>query len=110
MATSDFRIDLPCSCGGNVTARIKDAGGAIPCSCGKLVTVPKLSELRTLAGGDPFVTNPVEAIRKLQRQGIDPTNGKCVACGSLATATYQCHASCEASHLKKASGDSSPTI
>ena len=42
--------------------------------------MPRLSELRTLAGADAYVTNPAEAIRKLQSQGSTrPASGACCA-------------------------------
>jgi hypothetical protein len=97
--------NLPCECGATVAARAADAGGTIACDCGRVVAVPKLSMLRTLAGADAYVTNPVEAIRKAQQGGNDPVGDKCVACGSTDSVSYQCAAVCESSHAKR-DGDS----
>jgi hypothetical protein len=67
--------------------------------------VPNLSKLRTLAGADAYVTNPVEAIRKAQQSGNDPAGDKCLHCGSASPVKYHCTAVCERSHVKRASAD-----
>jgi|1186.fasta_scaffold86147_2 hypothetical protein len=105
MATNELKVSLPCDCGGTVVAGAKDAGGTITCGCGRAVAVPKLSQLRTLAGADAFITNPVEAIRKQQAQGISPAGETCVLCGSLSPVIYKCHAICEWSYAKRTSSD-----
>ena len=110
MATNELQAKVPCVCGGSVTARAKDAGGSVKCTCGKLVSIPNLSKLRAMTGADPFVTNPAEAIRKLQLQGIEPAGDICVLCGSSAPILYACHAVCESSHLKRIPAADSPSI
>src|SRR4051812_10679826 len=110
MGTSDLKVAIPCACGRNLTARAKDAGGSVACSCGHVVPVPNLSKLRAMAGADPFVTNPAEAIRKSQDQGIDPAGNACLSCGSSAVTRYKCHAVCESSHLKRTPGADSPSV
>ena len=107
MGTSELQVTLSCGCGRSVVARAKDAGGSVPCACGKPVAVPRLSELRSLAGSDAFVTNPAEAIRKQQAQGIRPAGDRCLLCGSMSPVFYACHALCESSHLKRGDADSS---
>jgi hypothetical protein len=84
-----------------MTARARDAGGSLTCACGTTLAVPKLSELRLLAGTDAFVTNPAEAIFKSQREGNEPAGDTCLLCGAAAPMFYQCHAVCEQSHVKK---------
>jgi hypothetical protein len=103
MATSELQVTLPCTCGRSPVARAKDAGGSINCACGNSVAVPKLSELRLLAGADAFITNPAEAIRKAQLAGTEPAGDRCLVCGSADTMFFQCHAVCEQSHAKKTS-------
>ena len=105
MGTNELRISLSCSCGRSVIARSKDAGGSVACVCGKQIAVPRLSELRRLAGADAFVTNPAEAIRKLQSEGVNPAGERCLLCGSNAAVFYECHAVCESSYVKKSSSD-----
>ncbi len=107
---SELKVTIPCACGRNVTARARDAGGSVACSCGKVIPVPNLSKLRALAGADPFVTNPAEAIRKLQDQGMDPAGRACLSCGSSTATCYKCHAVCESSHLKRSAGADSPSV
>jgi hypothetical protein len=102
MATNELKVSLSCECGGAVDAAAKDAGRTVTCNCGRAVAVPKLSQLRTLAGGNPFITNPVEGIRKQQRDGINPAGESCVLCGSLSPIFYKCYAVCESSHAKRA--------
>jgi hypothetical protein len=84
-----------------MTARAKDAGGSMTCACGNLIAVPKLSELRLLAGAHAFITNPAEAILKSQREGNEPAGDTCLLCGATSPVFYQCHAVCEQSHIKK---------
>jgi hypothetical protein len=110
MGTNELRVSLSCSCGRWVIARAKDAGGSVACVCGKQVAVPRLSELRTLAGADAFVTNPAEAIRKLQSEGINPAGERCLLCGSNAAVLYECQAVCESSYMKKSSSDDSYSL
>ena len=101
MGTTELQVSLSCSCGRSVIARAKDAGGAVSCACGKLVAVPRLSELRTLSARDAYVTNPVEAIRKLQSEGANPAGERCLLCGSNAAVFYECHAICESSYIEE---------
>lgn len=110
---TDLQAQLACTCGRLVVARAKDAGGSVTCACGKQVTVPRLSELRTLSGADAYITNPAEAIRKLQAQGINPAGDRCLVCSAMSPDFYVCHAACEESYTKKESstGDVSlPTL
>jgi hypothetical protein len=95
----EVRVTLPCECGGSVIAQAGDAGSSVACRCGRAVRVPRLSELRTLSGQDAFVTNPVEAIRKTQREGRSPAGKTCLLCGGNSPVQYRCDATCESSHL-----------
>jgi hypothetical protein len=72
------------------------------------VKVPRLSELRKLAGCDAFVTNPAEAIRKMQASGVDPAGERCLLCCSTAAEFYGCDAVCESSHVKRPSSNYDP--
>jgi len=108
MATNELQVALECTCGRSTTARTKDAGGTLTCACGNSVAVPKLSELRLMAGADAFITNPAEAILKSQREGNEPGGDKCLLCGAASPVFYECHAVCEQSHVKK-TGESKST-
>jgi hypothetical protein len=110
MGTNELQVSLSCGCGRLVIARAKDAGGAVSCACGKLVAVPRLSELRTRSGADAYVTNPVEAIRKLQSEGVNPAGERCLLCGSNTAVFYPCHAVCESSYVKKNSSEDSYSL
>jgi hypothetical protein len=105
MGTSKLEFSLTCGCGRTIIARAKDAGGSLACPCGGQMAVPKLSELRTMAGYHAYTTNPAEAIRRAQSQGIDPAGDSCVLCGSPTPVLYTCHAVCESSHVKKGASD-----
>jgi hypothetical protein len=99
---TELQVRLPCECGNKVTVRAADAGGAVLCKCGRSVAVPRLSQLRVLAGADAYVTNPVGAIRKSQQEKSDLTEPrKCVLCGAIKPNLYQCTAICEQSHVKR---------
>ena len=58
-----------------------------------------------MAGKAAYVTNPAEAIRKLQMAGISPAGDRCVVCKSTVPVFYSCEAVCEASTLKAAAAD-----
>jgi hypothetical protein len=105
MATNELRVKLSCSCGRSIIATAKDAGTTLNCTCGGEVQVPRLSQLRTMAGGDAFVTNPVDAIRKAQRSGNDPAGNQCLLCGCSTPVLYPCRAVCEQSHVKHSADD-----
>jgi hypothetical protein len=107
---SELQVSLPCGCGKAVIARAKNAGDAVNCSCGRSVAVPNLSTLRTLAGGEAYVTNPVDAINKMLRQGINPAGNVCLLCGSTSPVHYRCEAVCESTHLKRSGGAESNDI
>jgi hypothetical protein len=109
MGTTDLQATLRCSCGREIAARSRDAGGFITCSCGNSVAVPKLSQLRLLVGADAYVTNPAEAIRKAQRDGKEPAGYECLGCGAWDPVLYECSALCEQSHVKKSRGEDHST-
>lgn len=106
----EIQAKLECTCGRSVVARAKDAGGSIVCSCGQPIAIPNLSTLRTLAGRDAYVTNPVEAIRKMQNDGNDPAGDKCLLCSTARPVIYRCTAVCEQSHVQKTGSDSDGII
>jgi hypothetical protein len=59
-----------------------------------------------MVGNDAYTTNPAEAIRKAQCDGIDLAGSACLVCGSPSAVVYACHAICESSHVKKSPSDS----
>jgi hypothetical protein len=93
---------LTCECGKEHLAKAADAGTLISCACGRSITVPTLSKLRLLAGKDAYVTNPAEAIRKMQYDGVSPAGDRCITCGAGTPVEYTCHAMCESPRLKHA--------
>jgi hypothetical protein len=99
---NNLRTTLLCDCGNSNAVSAMEAGTLINCPCGKSITVPSLSKLRQLAGQDAFVTNPADAIRKIQRDGGNPAGDRCVLCGSDSPQFYECHALCESPQLKHA--------
>jgi hypothetical protein len=98
---NDLSAELRCNCGRTAIARAADAGGILNCECGQSVRVPNLSQLRTIAGSDAYVTNPAEAIRKAQREGNDPAGRACLLCNAPHPVIYTCLAVCEQSHAQK---------
>lgn len=101
MPTTELQARLHCNCGREVIAHSRDAGRSLACSCGNSVTVPSLSQFRVLAGDHAYVTNPAEAIQKLQRAGKEPAGHECLCCGASNVVFFECRANCEQSHLKK---------
>jgi hypothetical protein len=59
------------------------------------VPVPLLSELRKLAGQDPYITNAREKIQRLLASGYIPPGEVCVMCGLRTAEVWQCTAACE---------------
>lgn len=104
---NDVQVRLSCTCGREVLARAKDAGGSIACDCGSVVLVPSLSALRTIAGADAYTTNPVEAIRKLHAAGESPAGDSCIRCSCAKPVIYNCTAVCERSRAGSSAGSAS---
>jgi hypothetical protein len=101
MPTTELQARLHCSCGREVVVRSHDAGRSIACACENSVAAPNLSQFRVLAGTDAYVTNPAEAICKLQLEGKEPAGHECLCCGASNVVFYECTATCEQSHVKK---------
>src|SRR4051812_30366828 len=45
-----MKYDVRCECGKALSVSGADAGASLPCFCGRMVEVPPLHRLRTLAG------------------------------------------------------------
>lgn len=95
-----YHID--CECGRTITVRASDAGAEKKCLCGRTNRVPKLSELRQIAGEAAFTVGAVDRIRALQQIGKIPF-GECMLCGNPTKAAVECEIVCEAPWVKKRS-------
>ena len=102
---------VECSCGERIEVTAGMAGTEVRCSCGVLNRVPGLSELRQAAGQHAYVTNTVEAIRKMLAQGELPPGPNCMICHSPTRATFTCEVDCEkAWAVRRGPGESNPVL
>jgi hypothetical protein len=60
---TEFSID--CECGATIPVLASQAGGAVTCGCRRVVTVPRLSQLRRAKGIAPHDTNIRDTIARL---------------------------------------------
>jgi hypothetical protein len=93
---------LTCDCGAEIDGHQGNAGSNVDCRCGKSVAVPKLSELRKLAGKSAYATNPADMVRELASNGTNPGSANCLECGASGGDLYRCEVVCEQSYANKA--------
>lgn len=93
-------LALPCPCGRYVQVTAGQAGTNVRCECGTTLPVPKLADLRRLAGKDPYATNPAERIAKMERAGQLVLPDQCVACYMRTEGVLECIAVCEKKHTE----------
>jgi len=86
---------VQCDCGQRLGVTSAMAGAQAVCGCGRAVPVPRLSELRRMAGQAAYTTNAVEAARALVSDGHVPGGGLCSACGLPTTQTARFDVVCE---------------
>jgi hypothetical protein len=90
---ASFFID--CACGNRIEVVAAAAGTAVWCHCGREVDVPRLSELRRMAGQEAFLTNAVERTRAKLADGYLPGDGRCAVCGAEAKVMRRFDIVCE---------------
>jgi len=67
-----MEFELPCDCGRRVSVSAVQAGTTVTCDCGQAMSVPRLGELRKLAGLEPTAFEPT-FIQDIQ-QAVDSNN------------------------------------
>src|SRR5687768_469304 len=68
---------IRCVCGQELPVATSSAGGHVTCPCGQAVSVPRLSELKRLAGHAPPTIRPSDQIRHLLLNGGLPPDSIC---------------------------------
>ena len=76
----EYRIDCPC--GHYQMVRETAAGATLACACGKTLQVPKLSELRKIAGLTNDGMSPEATIQFLLIGNKLPVGNQCAHCGA----------------------------
>ena len=107
---NDLQVELPCECGAKIVAKSHNAGTAVSCQCGRFVSVPSLGRLRAMAGGEAYVTNPAEAIRKALNAGQRIAGEICLICKSPRPRNYLVEVVCERSFVKRGGGEESNSV
>ena len=100
MAKGEYRVT--CECGAFQQVGSGQAGSVIACDCGKQISVPRLAELRSMAGEDPYAINAVQAIRRAFNTDELPSSD-CACCGGPARVLVRCRVVCERSFRVKQS-------
>lgn len=86
-------------CGHEYPFMSANAGEMIPCVCGKQLKIPKLSELRRLAGQPTEFINIADELRKLYLDKQLPPDPQCMFCQVKTANTLQCWVECERAQL-----------
>jgi len=88
----EYRIDCPC--GEHQIVRESAAGAVLTCACGNALHVPKLSQLRAIAGQPSDNVRPEVLIEWMLRAAQLPTCTTCAFCGGETAAIVIVHTDC----------------
>lgn len=97
---------LPCPCGASIPVTPGQAGTEVSCRCGKIVPVPRLAQLRLMAGKDPYATNPVDRIDNMQRAGQLKLTERCAGCLKRTDGVMRLEVCCERTYAEETTGSS----
>jgi hypothetical protein len=92
---------LTCSCGHQLKVHASAAGTEIVCECGAQVRVPRLSELRTMAGRGAYETGTVDVIRRMLLEGSLPCGELCAVSGKPTQDAMDLSVHCERVQAEK---------
>lgn len=94
--------ELTCDCGRPLQVTARQAGDSVSCECGGQLEVPKLSQLRLLAGQGAFETNSIDRINRLKQIGELPRGTICLECGRRGDEIGELIVQCEKSYKVEA--------
>ena len=90
-----------CSCGNETLVTAAAAGGTITCpKCGGEISVPRLSQLREMAGKGAYETGTADTIRRQIEIGELPPGTLCVISGRPTTAIADIQVQCERTWIR----------
>jgi hypothetical protein len=102
MTQRDYHVQ--CECGTTIPVSTGQAGSTVSCECGSPVSVPRLAQLRQMAGKDPYAVNAVQAIRRALNLGELPGTD-CACCHGRARRIVRCRVVCERSYRVREGGE-----
>lgn len=95
-----MNYSIPCECGKSLEVASTQAGTEIPCACGRLVNVPRLSQLRQMAGRGAYEAGTLDTINRMIRDGELPSGDTCVISGLPTSDSYTLCVQCESKWSK----------
>ena len=84
-----------CECGYALPIAASSAGAFVPCRCGRQVKIPKLSELKRLAGQPTTFISIADQLRTMYLDKQLPPDTHCMFCQTKTAATLECWVECE---------------
>ena len=84
-----------CECGYALPIAASSAGAVVPCRCGRKVKIPKLSELKRLAGQPITFISIADQLRTMYLDKQLPPDTHCMFCQTKTAATLECWVECE---------------
>jgi hypothetical protein len=94
-----MKYEVRCECGKAHAVSGADAGATIRCACGRLVEVPPLHRLRSVAG--QRVLSPMVRIQTLLLAGKLPGTNVCVSCRAATQQVVDVLIECESATFKE---------
>lgn len=99
----DFPFHINCECGCRIGINVGMAGSQIDCRCKRIISVPRLSELRKAVGKNAYGDDPVLIIESLLKSYGSLPSGSCAHCGCATSQKICFIAECERPRVKKPS-------
>ncbi len=93
-------FSVSCDCGNTLDVTSTQAGTDIPCTCGRTVRVPRLSQLRQLAGQGAYEAGTIDTINRMIRDGELPPGDTCAVSGLPTSDSYELYVQCESKWIK----------
>ena len=84
-----------CECGHQLTFAATSAGTLVPCRCGRQVKIPKLSDLKRLAGQPTEFISIADQLRTMYLDKQLPPDTHCMLCQTKTASTLECWVECE---------------
>lgn len=91
-------------CGRSRPIVTANAGESIPCLCGKQLKVPKLSELRRIAGQPTDFIAIADQLRTMYLDKQLPPDTQCMFCQVKTATTLDCWVECERARVRSSGG------
>ena len=91
---------IACPCGNELEVTAAQAGAQIVCACGRPVRVPRLSQLRQMAGRAAYEAGIIDTVHRMIRERELPWGNTCAISGLPTTDTYELYVECDSTWVK----------